>query len=65
MDLLLTDEEVRLLRDVLTNHISDLRSEITHTERYTLRQELKHDEELLRAMVARLTTPASQGIAAG
>ena len=65
MELELTDEEIRLLRDVLTNHISDLRSEITHTERYTLRQELKHDEELLRAMVARLTTPASQGIAAG
>ncbi|HEY3110051.1 MAG TPA: hypothetical protein VGL23_14910 [Chloroflexota bacterium] len=65
MELVLTDEEVRLLRDVLTNHIGDLRSEITHTERYALRQDLKHDEELLRALVARLTTPASQGIAAG
>ena len=65
MELVLTDEEARLLREVLTNHIGDLRSEITHTERYALRQALKHDEELLRALVARLSVPESQAIAAG
>ena len=59
MELVLTAEETRLLREVLTNHIGDLRSEITHTERDDLRQELKHDEELLRQLVARLT-PASE-----
>ena len=64
MELVLTDEETRLLREVLTNHIGELRSEIAHTERYALRQELKHDEELLRALVARLA-PTPQGIAAG
>jgi hypothetical protein len=65
MKLELTAEEAQLLREVLTNHISDLRSEIIHTERYDLRQELKHDEEVLRSLVARLTTPEPQAIAAG
>ena len=64
MELSLTVEEAQLLREVLTNHIADLRSEITHTERYSLRQELKHDEELLRALVARLDTSASSAVAA-
>jgi hypothetical protein len=65
MNLELTAEEAQLLREVLTNHIGDLRSEIVHTERYSLRQALKHDEELLRSLVARLTTPESQVAAAG
>jgi hypothetical protein len=65
MELVLTAEEAQLLREVLTNHIADLRSEITHTERYSLRQELKHDEELLRSLVARLTPSASPPVAAG
>jgi hypothetical protein len=64
MELALTVDESRLLREVLTNHISELRSEIAHTERYTLRQELKHDEAVLRDLVARLSVPA-EGVAAG
>ena len=47
------------------NHIADLRSEITHTERYALRQELKHDEELLRSLLARLPAPGVAAVPAG
>ena len=65
MDLPLTAEEARLLREVLTNHISDLRSEIAHTERYALRQELKQDEAVLRELVARLSAPSEAALAAG
>ena len=57
MNLTLGPDEVRLLRDMLTNHLAELRSEIAHTERYALREELKHDEETIKELLARLAEP--------
>jgi len=54
MELSLSPEDVGLLRRVVANHLSELRSEIVHTERYGLRQELKEDEARLKALFARL-----------
>jgi len=60
MELHLSPEEVELLRRILANQLPELRGEIIHTERYSLRQELKRDEALLKGLLARLeqsTTP--------
>lgn len=47
MNVQLSDEQVSLLKRVLTDDLSDLRMQITDTEDYDLRQALKHDEQLL------------------
>ena len=59
MELNLSPEEVELLRRILTNHLPELRAEIVHTERYSLRQELKQDEAVVKRLLSRLEpTPA-------
>ena len=55
MELSLEPEEATLLQQILTNYLSDLRSEISHTDRYDLRQALKHDEAVLKRLLARLS----------
>ncbi|HZQ98142.1 MAG TPA: hypothetical protein VFC93_04910 [Chloroflexota bacterium] len=59
MELTLEPDEARLLREVLTNHLADLRSEIAHTERFELREELKRDEELIKRLLGRLPEPGA------
>jgi hypothetical protein len=59
MELRLSPEEAELLRRVLTNHLTDLRGEIVHTERYNLRQELKQDEARLKDVLSRLEPTAT------
>jgi hypothetical protein len=54
MELHLSPEEVELLRRILANQLPELRGEIIHTERYSLRQELKRDEALLKGLLSRL-----------
>jgi len=54
MELILQPEEAQLLRQVLTQHTSDLKMEIGKTENYAWRQAQKHDVEVLRAIVGRL-----------
>jgi len=54
MELILRPEEAQLLRQVLTQHTSDLKMEIGKTENYAWRQAQKQDLEMLRAIVARL-----------
>lgn len=54
MELALQPAEVSLLHRVLSSYLSDLRMEITDTEKYELREELKSDEALLKAIIARL-----------
>lgn len=54
MELILRPEEAQLLRQVLSQHSSDLKMEIGKTENYAWRQEQKQDLEMLRAIVARL-----------
>ena len=64
MDLHLEPEEATLLAQVVANRVSELRSEVVHTDQYDLRQALKRDEALLRALLARLQPLLSGGRAA-
>ncbi len=54
MQLTLSSDEAALLRQVLLDRVSDLRMEISSTERYNLRKDLQRDEVALRGIVARL-----------
>jgi hypothetical protein len=54
MELQLQPEEVAVLRDVLQHFLSDLRMEIADTDKYDFRQALKKDEEIIKALIARL-----------
>ena len=50
----LTPEEAATLRRILSNYVSDLRVEITNTDSWQFRQNLKREEVLLRKLVAQL-----------
>lgn len=62
MELKLEPAEVALLTDILESHLGDLRMEIGKTENFDMRNDLKHDEVMLKSMIARLK--ATEGIAA-
>jgi len=49
----LRDDEKELLVRVLTRYLSDLRFEISNTERFEMRQNLHKDEELLKGLLER------------
>lgn len=50
----LTDEEQDVLTVLLEGDISDLRYEIGNTDSYDYRQGLKHKEQVLKAILAKL-----------
>lgn len=50
----LDDREATLLHQVLANYLPELRSEISNTENYEWRQDLKRDEEVIKSLIARL-----------
>jgi hypothetical protein len=50
----LTEDQVALLRRVLTNHLSDLRMEIADTDDQPLRDSLKRDEALIVGLLRQL-----------
>jgi hypothetical protein len=54
MELPLQPAEASLLHRVLTSYLSDLRMEISNTEQYEFREELKADEALIKGLIARL-----------
>lgn len=54
-----SEEEGGLLLRTLESALGDLRMEVGKTENFAMRQGLKHDEELLKAMIARLRAVAS------
>jgi len=60
MQLTLDTSEATLLRNVLEQHLGDLRMEIGKTENYDLRNSLKHDEVTLNHILdgLRAGTPA-------
>jgi len=55
MELLLDVAETDLLLNVLNRFLADLREEIGKTESFQMRQDLKHDEATLKALIQRLT----------
>jgi hypothetical protein len=54
MELTLQIAEARLLRRILTQYLSDLRMEITDTENFDWRQDLKRDEESIKSLLTRI-----------
>ena len=54
MDLILQDNEVSYLARVLEQDLSELRMEISNTESYDLREQLKQDELVLKSIIRRL-----------
>ena len=50
----LTDQEGSTLHCVLTQYVSDLRFEISNTDSYDFRQDLKHTEALLKRLISDL-----------
>lgn len=57
MELTVSDEEAAALRRALESYLSDLRMEITDTERLDMRQRLKAEAELLSDLKRRLDVP--------
>lgn len=49
-----TPEELETLTEVLKEYLTDLRSEILDTDDYTYKQNLKHKEEVLRVVLAKM-----------
>lgn len=62
MELRISDGEAEVLRRALESYLSDLRMEITDTERLDMRRRLKADAELLGDLKRRLDMP--HGVAA-
>jgi len=54
MQLSLNTGEAALLRTILSQYLSDLRMEISNTEKYELREALKREENTLKSLIARL-----------
>jgi len=50
----LTPEEVAVLRNALSSYVSDLRMEIINTDSWGFRQHLKHEEVVLKKLMAQL-----------
>lgn len=60
--LALNEEDARTLADTLTHDLSELRMEISHTDRWEFREGLKRKKAALRRILAALesavTTPS-------
>ena len=52
----LNENECQILRSVLENDVSDLRTEIAHTDAQDFREALKHREAVLKGLLARLAS---------
>ena len=54
MQLNLEPQEARVLHDVLTEYLSNLRFDIRDTESYEMRQDLKEGERIIKDIIADL-----------
>lgn len=54
MNIDLDPRETDLLRQILANYLSDLRMEISDTDRAELREALKRDEATITRLIGRL-----------
>lgn len=57
MELVLTDKEVLLLREILEADLSKLLMEIANTDVRSMRKGLKEREEALRSIAEKLAVP--------
>ncbi len=51
MQLNLTAEEAEMLKEILANSLSEIRFEISNTERMTYREQIKQREELIKKLL--------------
>ncbi|MBI2767424.1 MAG: hypothetical protein HYX53_16135 [Chloroflexi bacterium] len=61
MQLTLEQGELELLRSVLDRALGDLRMEVGKTENFAMRNSLKQDEVLLKAIIDRLAPAQAKG----
>ncbi len=54
MQLSIEPNEVDLLHRILTQYVSELKPEISNTENFTWRQEMKRDEEAVKRIITDL-----------
>ena len=54
MQLDLSTDEVRALRDMLDRYVGDMYAEISHTDNPTFRAQLRGERDLLRAVLDKL-----------
>lgn len=57
----LTEEERAILATVLEEYIPELRMEVADTDSGDLRESLKHQEAVLKKILAALRSPAATG----
>jgi hypothetical protein len=50
----LSTEEARLLREILESYLGDLREEVHHTDSFEYREALKHEEATLKKLLQQL-----------
>jgi hypothetical protein len=55
----LTQEEVAILRNALSIYLSDLRMEVSHTDSSQFRENLKHEEVVLKKLLQQLDAELS------
>ena len=58
----LTDDEARLLKEILQSYLGDLRMEIADTDLQSFRNKLRSNEELIKRIIDRFgkMDPAAQ-----
>ncbi len=56
----LTEQETTTLRDVVENYLSDLHTEISHTDDRDFRGALRRRQELLQGVLEKLAPLAAQ-----
>lgn len=54
MEISLTDQELELLRRVLSSHLLSLREELRRTEKHNWRVHLREEENTVKALLGRL-----------
>lgn len=50
----LAENELQALREALQSFLSELRTEVSHTDRQAYRQQLRDQENVLKGVLARL-----------
>jgi len=55
MDMNMTEEEMDLLRRILDNELGELREEVHHTKDSEYKAHLRHKENTLRGILAKVT----------
>ncbi|HUK21837.1 MAG TPA: hypothetical protein VLV45_09820 [Gemmatimonadales bacterium] len=59
-DLNLTPDEATIIANALQSYVSDLRMEIADTDAQPVRERLKKEEAVLKAVIQRLAGPSVQ-----